>query len=180
MLSLFGGVSHYLSRAPKYRFMISTIRLAENNDTEARDNILQIGHLLDRNGVRWEFQCKSSKMSRWFLSKVRQAEDGPNVITDRTFITLGFKMLLRMGLLLRLGPNVITDGTFITPALGSKCYYRWDLYYTWVQLLHLCLLQTRLSRSLEQFSYMIYFIYIILPHSSLSREHEQIIDQLPT
>ena len=45
MLSLFGGVSHYLSRAPKYRFMISTIRLAENNDTEARDNILQIGHL---------------------------------------------------------------------------------------------------------------------------------------
>ena len=47
-----------------------------------------------------------------------------NVITDGTFITLGFKMLLRMGLLLRLGPNV---------------YYRWDLYYTWVQLLHLCL-----------------------------------------
>ena len=43
---------------------------------------------------------------------------GPNVITDRTFITLGFKMLLRMGLLLRLGPNVITDGTFIT--LGSS------------------------------------------------------------
>ena len=52
MLSLLGGVSHYLSRAPKYRFMISTIRLAENNDTEARDNILQIGHLLGRNGVR--------------------------------------------------------------------------------------------------------------------------------
>ena len=52
MLSLFGGVSHYSSRAPKYRFMISTIRLAENNDTEARDNILQIGHLLGRNGVR--------------------------------------------------------------------------------------------------------------------------------
>ena len=65
MLSLFGGVSHYLSRAPKYRFMISTIRLAENNDTEARDNILQIGHLLGRNGFRWEFQSKSSKMFRW-------------------------------------------------------------------------------------------------------------------
>ena len=65
MLSLFGGVSHYLSRAPKYRFMISTIRLAENNDTEARDNILQIGHLLGRNGVRWEFHRKSSKMSSW-------------------------------------------------------------------------------------------------------------------
>ena len=45
---------------------------------------------------------------------------GPNVITDRTFITLGFKMLLRMGLLLGLGPNVITDGTFIT--LGSSYY----------------------------------------------------------
>ena len=43
-----------------------------------------------------------------------------------------------MGLLLRLGPNVITDGTFIT--LGSKSYYRWDLYYAWVHLLHLCLL----------------------------------------
>ena len=28
--------------------------------------------------------------------------------------------------------------------LGSKYYYRWDLYYTWVQLLHLCLLQTSL------------------------------------
>ena len=33
---------------------------------------------------------------------------------------LGFKMFLRMGLLLRLGPNVITDGTFIT--LGSNYY----------------------------------------------------------
>ena len=54
------------------------------------------------------------------ISKLRQAEDGPNVITDTTFITLGFKMLLRMGLLLRLGPNVITDGTFIT--LGSNYY----------------------------------------------------------
>ena len=51
MLSLFGGVSHYLSRAPKYRFMISTIRLAENNDTEACDTIMQIGHLLGHNGV---------------------------------------------------------------------------------------------------------------------------------
>ena len=90
---------------------------------------------------------------------------GPNVITDGTFITLGskcyyrwdeltnvitdgFKMLLRMALLLRLGPNVITDNGWYSPnvititdgtliTLGSKCYYRWDLYYTWVQLLHL-------------------------------------------
>ena len=45
---------------------------------------------------------------------------GPNVITDRTFITLGFKILLRMGLSLCLGPNVITDGNFIT--LGSSYY----------------------------------------------------------
>ena len=36
--------------------------------------------------------------------------------------------------LIHLGSKI---GTFIT--LGSKCYYRWDLYYTWVQLLHLCL-----------------------------------------
>ena len=48
------------------------------------------------------------------------------------------QMLLQIGPLLRLGStDVITDGTFIT--LGSKCYYRWDLYYTRVQLLHLCL-----------------------------------------
>ena len=84
-----------------------------------------------------------------------------NVITDGTFITLGSKcyyrwdlyytwvqmllqigpllhlnwvqMLLQMGPLLHLDPNVITGGTFIT--LGSKCYYRWDLYYAWVQML---------------------------------------------
>ena len=44
--------------------------------------------------------------------------------------------------------RVITAETFIThkskcyySSNGSKCYYRWDLYYTWVQLLHLCLLQ---------------------------------------
>ena len=54
------------------------------------------------------------------ISKVRQGEDGPNVITDTTFSTLGLKMLSRMGLLSRLGPNVITDGTFIT--LGSNYY----------------------------------------------------------
>ena len=42
-------------------------------------------------------------------------------------------MLLQMGPLLCLGPKVITDGTFIT--LGSKSYYRWDLYYAWVQML---------------------------------------------
>ena len=35
--------------------------------------------------------------------------------------------------------------------LGSKCYYRWDLYYTWVQLLHLCLLQAS-TRSKKKLS----------------------------
>ena len=37
--------------------------------------------------------------------------------------------------------------------------------------------RTRLSRSLEEFTYMIYFIYIILPHSSLylSRYYRLII-----
>ena len=71
-----------------------------------------------------------------------------NVITDGTFIYAWVQMLLQMGPLLHLGPNVITDGTFITLelgpnaitdgtfiTLGSKCYYRWDLYYTWVQML---------------------------------------------
>ena len=43
----------------------------------------------------------------------------PNVITDRTFIMLGFKML-RMGLLQCLGPNVIAVGTLIT--IGSSSY----------------------------------------------------------
>ena len=59
---------------------------------------------------------------------------GPTVITDGPLLCLSPKlMLLQMGPLLRLGPNAITDGTFIT--LGSKCYYRWDLYYAWVQML---------------------------------------------
>ena len=43
----------------------------------------------------------------------------PNVITDRTFIMLGFKML-RMGLLQCLGPNVIAVWTLIT--IGSSSY----------------------------------------------------------
>ena len=53
-------------------------------------------------------------------------------------LRLGSKiMLLRMGLLLRLGPNV---------------YYRWDLYYTWVQLLHLCLQQSIVPERIKCFS----------------------------
>ena len=57
-------------------------------------------------------------------------------------------MLLQMGPLLCLGPKVITDGTFIT--LGSKSYYRWDLYYAWVHLLHLCLLQASRCDCIER------------------------------
>ena len=43
-----------------------------------------------------------------------------SVITDETFI-------------LHLGPNVITDRTLL--CVGSKCYYRWEFYYSWVQML---------------------------------------------
>ena len=39
-----------------------------------------------------------------------------------------------------------TNTAFIT--LGSKCYYGWDFYYTWVQLLQLCLLQDGLYNAL--------------------------------
>ena len=58
--------------------------------------------------------------------------------TNTAFITLGSKCYYRWDLYFTWAQNVITDETFIT--LGSKCYYRWDLYYTWVQLLHMCLL----------------------------------------
>ena len=43
----------------------------------------------------------------------------PNVITDGTLITLGFKYI-HLGHLSRLGPNFLADGTFIT--LGSIHY----------------------------------------------------------
>ena len=56
-----------------------------------------------------------------------------SVITDETFITLGSKCYYRWDLYYTWVQNVFTDGTFIT--LGSKCHYRWDLYYTWVQML---------------------------------------------
>ena len=43
--------------------MISTKTLAENDDFEACDSILQIGYGLLRNGVQREFYRKSSKMT---------------------------------------------------------------------------------------------------------------------
>ena len=45
------------------------------------------------------------------------------------------------------------DETLIT--LGSKCYYRWDLYYIWVQLLNLCLLHRSLQFELKWYLWCI-------------------------
>ena len=61
------------------------------------------------------FLAKAHLVFYWCLYNKRPLLHlGPNVITDRTFITLGFEMLLQMGLLLCLGPNVnvVTDTTF--------------------------------------------------------------------
>ena len=46
--------------------------------------------------------------------------------------------------------------------LGSKCYYRWDLYYTWVQLLHLCLLQAS-TRSKKKLSKVFEQAFVLVP-----------------
>ena len=46
--------------------MISAVRLGENDDSEVCDSDYQIGHLLFSNGVKWEFDSKSSKMSLWW------------------------------------------------------------------------------------------------------------------
>ena len=43
--------------------MISTIRLAENDDLAAVDRISQTGHLSGRNAVKQEFYDESSKIS---------------------------------------------------------------------------------------------------------------------
>ena len=43
--------------------MISIIRQAKNNDYEASDSVLQIGHLLVSNAVQQEFHTNSSKVS---------------------------------------------------------------------------------------------------------------------
>ena len=50
--------------------MISTISLAKNNDSEACHGSLQIGHLLNGNGIKWEFQYKSSKMLHDKINKI--------------------------------------------------------------------------------------------------------------
>jgi len=42
--------------------MVSTKVGAENNDSEACDNIFQIGHLMSRNLVKQKFHNKDSKM----------------------------------------------------------------------------------------------------------------------
>ena len=43
--------------------MVSTITLAENVDSEANDNVLQIGHLLGRNWVKVALHREGSKIS---------------------------------------------------------------------------------------------------------------------
>ena len=61
------------------------------------------------------------------------------VIICYWYITgLSISVTFKSTAFITLRSNVITDGTFIT--VGSKCYYRRDLYYACVQLVHLCLL----------------------------------------
>ena len=87
--------------------------------------------------------------------------------------------------LLHLGPNVITDGTFIM--LGSQCYYRWDLYYAWVQLLHLCLVKAgwllKNSRTVYTFISTINWIAEMPNHDKWSHElfihHDALCPKLP-
>ena len=43
--------------------MVITIGVAENDDSEACDNIFQTGHLMSRNWVKYNFHSKKSKMS---------------------------------------------------------------------------------------------------------------------
>ena len=43
--------------------MVDIIRETENDDSEACESNLQIGYLSSRNGVKWAFHLKSSKMS---------------------------------------------------------------------------------------------------------------------
>ena len=42
--------------------MVSTLSLAKNDDSEASDSVLQIGHLVGSNRVQQEPHRKSSKM----------------------------------------------------------------------------------------------------------------------
>ena len=42
--------------------MVSTISLAKNDDSQASDSVLQIGHLVASNRVQQELYRKSSKM----------------------------------------------------------------------------------------------------------------------
>ena len=44
--------------------MIRTVRLTDNDDSEADENILKTGHALVRKGVKWGFLGTSSKIPR--------------------------------------------------------------------------------------------------------------------
>ena len=50
--------------------MISTIKVVQNDDSKACDNILQIVHRMSRNLVKLKFHSKDSKMLRtWYEEK---------------------------------------------------------------------------------------------------------------
>ena len=55
--------------------MIRSKTLPENDDSEAFESILQIGHRFLRNEVRQEFLSKSSKMSVWWKGTKKLAEN---------------------------------------------------------------------------------------------------------
>ena len=42
--------------------MVNTIRVGENDESDACDNSLETGHLMIRNLVKYKFQSKDSKM----------------------------------------------------------------------------------------------------------------------
>ena len=47
----------------KTLLMLSTIRVAKNDDLDVSLRIFQIGYLLSCKMIRWKFHCKSSKIS---------------------------------------------------------------------------------------------------------------------
>ena len=52
--------------APNVSLMISTISPDENDNFEAFHIILQVGHVLGLNRVKWGFHCWRSKISFWW------------------------------------------------------------------------------------------------------------------
>ena len=65
---------------------------------------------------------------KWLLQKRPLLHLGPNVITDRTFITLGFKMLIRMGLSWSIRGNTKTLENDRTARCGRVSWTRCAYY----------------------------------------------------